>query len=67
MTDMGEEKKSHMTAGIRHLAFSIDDGKFMPMVEKLKEAGAEVVTDVSVSPKGLRRFSSATLTEMCAT
>ena len=35
MTDMGEEKKSHMTAGIRHLAFSLDDGKFMPMVEKM--------------------------------
>lgn len=56
MTDIGEEKKSHMTAGIRHLAFSIDDGKFMPMVDKLKEAGAEVVTEVSVSPKGIKTF-----------
>lgn len=55
-TDISEEKKNHMTAGIRHLAFSIDDGKFEPMVEKLKKAGTEVVTDISVSPKGIKTF-----------
>lgn len=56
MSDKTEEKKDHTTCGIRHLAFSIDDEKFMPMVEKLKASGAEVVTDVSANAKGIKTF-----------
>lgn len=56
MTDKTEGKKEHTLSGIRHLAFSIDDDKFEPMVEKLKASGAETVTDVSVSSKGIKTF-----------
>lgn len=55
-TDEILEKLSHTASGIRHLALSIDDDKFEPMVEKLKASGAEVVTDVSVSSKGIKTF-----------
>ena len=44
------------TAGIRHLALAIDDDKFDAMVDKLKAANVEVITDVSVSPKGIKTF-----------
>ena len=56
MSDEAEDKKSHTACGLRHLAFSIDDDKFMPMVEKLKASGAEVVTDVNVNAKGIKTF-----------
>ncbi len=55
-SEIGEEKKDHTTCGLRHLAFSIDDDDFMPMVEKLKASGAEVVTDVSANAKGIKTF-----------
>ncbi len=44
------------TAGIRHLALAIDDDKFEPMVEKLKASKAPVISDVVVSPKGIKTF-----------
>ena len=42
--------------GIRHLALSVTDDGFDKMVEKLKAANVEVVTDVAVSPKGIKTF-----------
>lgn len=55
-TDEISEKMSHTASGLRHLAFSIDDADFMPMVEKLKKSGAEVVSDVSANAKGIKTF-----------
>ena len=42
--------------GIRHLALSVTEEGFDTMVEKLKKAEVEVVTDVSVSAKGIKTF-----------
>ena len=42
--------------GIRHLALSVTEDGFDTMVEKLKKAEVEVVTDVSVSAKGIKTF-----------
>lgn len=56
MSDVLEEKKTHTTCGIRHLAFSIDDADFMAMVDKLKASGAEVVSEVSANAKGIKTF-----------
>lgn len=42
--------------GIRHFALSVDDADFDEMVAKLKNAGVPVVTDVVVSPKGIKTF-----------
>lgn len=42
--------------GIRHLAIAVDDDNFDLTVAKLKAANVEVVTDVSVSSKGIKTF-----------
>lgn len=42
--------------GLRHFALSIGDADFDVMVDKLKAEGVEVVTDVVVSPKGIKTF-----------
>jgi len=42
--------------GMRHFALSVTDEGFDEMVEKLKAAEVEVVTDVSVSSKGIKTF-----------
>ena len=42
--------------GIRHLALATTDDGFDKMVEKLKSDGVEIVTDVAVSPKGIKTF-----------
>ena len=42
--------------GIRHFALSVSDEGFDVMVEKLKKEAVEVVTDVSVSSKGIKTF-----------
>lgn len=42
--------------GIRHLALSVTDEGFDAVVAKLKAANAPVVTDVAVSPKGIKTF-----------
>ena len=42
--------------GIRHLALSVTEDGFDKVVEKLKAANAPVVTDVAVSPKGIKTF-----------
>lgn len=55
-TDITDEKKHYQTEGIRHLALTIDDDKFEPMVDKLKAAGVEVVVDVAVSSSGIKTF-----------
>lgn len=44
------------TQGIRHLALSVTDDGFDKVVDKLKAAGVEVVTEVSVSAKGIKTF-----------
>ncbi len=42
--------------GIRHFALSVSDEGFDELVGKLKEEGVEVVTEVSVSSKGIKTF-----------
>ncbi len=42
--------------GMRHFALSVTEDGFDKMVEKLKNANAEVVTEVTVSPKGVKTF-----------
>ncbi len=42
--------------GVRHFALSVTYYGFDKMVEKLKAANVEVVTDVAVSPKGIKTF-----------
>ena len=44
------------TAGIRHLALTVADEDFAAMVTRLKNAGVTVVSDVSVSPDGIKIF-----------
>lgn len=39
------------TSGLRHLAISVDD--FDAAVKKVKESGAEIITDAQVSAKGI--------------
>ena len=56
MTDVLEDKKHEKTSGIRHFAFSIDDADFDAMVKKIKDSGAEVVTDVVATAKGIKTF-----------
>ena len=53
----GKDFTSEMTdGGIRHFALSVDDADFDAMVAKLKAENVEVMTDVSVSPKGIKTF-----------
>ena len=40
--------------GLRHIAFYVDD--FEEMVDRIKAAGAEVVTDAKVSASGVKTF-----------
>ncbi len=40
--------------GVRHIAFYVDD--FEEMVDRIKAAGAEVVTDAKVSASGVKTF-----------
>ena len=42
--------------GMRHFALSVTEDGFDSMVEKLKAAEVEVVTDVSVSANGIKTF-----------
>lgn len=42
--------------GIRHFALSVGDADFDEEVAKLKAEGVEIVTDVVVSPKGIKTF-----------
>ena len=42
--------------GIRHFALSVSDEGFDELVEKLREENVEVVTEVSVSSKGIKTF-----------
>jgi len=42
--------------GIRHFALSVSDEGFDELVAKLREENVEVVTEVSVSPKGIKTF-----------
>ena len=50
------EEFDDKASGLRHLAFSVDKKNFEPMVNRLKESGAQIVTDVSVSSKGIKTF-----------
>lgn len=54
--DGGEEEKNISALGLRHFALSVTDEDFDKEVLKLKEAGVEVVTDVKISPKGIKTF-----------
>ncbi|MBQ3118288.1 MAG: VOC family protein [Clostridia bacterium] len=42
--------------GIRHFALSVSDAGFDELVAKLREENVEVVTEVSVSSKGIKTF-----------
>ncbi len=42
--------------GIRHFALSVSEEGFDDLVKKLKAENVEVVTDVAVSPKGIKTF-----------
>ncbi len=44
------------TQGIRHLAIAVTDDGFDTLVEKLKNSGVEIVTEASVSAKGIKTF-----------
>ena len=55
-SDMTQEPQSDKQCGIRHLALAIDADKFDAMVSKLKTGGAEVVTDVTEAPNGIKTF-----------
>ncbi|MBE7027277.1 MAG: VOC family protein [Ruminococcaceae bacterium] len=56
MTDILEDKKNEKTSGIRHFAFSVDVADFDAMVKKIKDSGAEVVTDAVTTAKGVSTF-----------
>ncbi|MBQ3554580.1 MAG: VOC family protein [Clostridia bacterium] len=57
MASSGEDFTSSMKdGGIRHFALSIDDDDFDAMVDRLKADGVEVVTDIAISPKGIKTF-----------
>lgn len=57
MTESAPEKAPDAKDfGIRHLAIAVDDENFDSVVETLKKSGAEVVSDVSVSSKGIKTF-----------
>lgn len=43
-------------SGIRHLALSVTEDGFDEMVEKLKNDGVSIVSDVSISSKGIKTF-----------
>lgn len=55
-TDGADSVPDMQDWGIRHFALSVDDDDFDTMVNKLKTEGATVLTDVSVSPKGIKTF-----------
>lgn len=50
--DKASCRKPELTqSGLRHIALTVED--FEGTVEKLKRAGVDIVTDASVSPKGI--------------
>ncbi len=56
MSDLDNGTNELKTGGIRHIALSVGDSEFDELVAKLKADGVEVLTDVSVNPKGLKTF-----------
>lgn len=57
MASNGQEFTSGLfDGGIRHIALSISSYHFDAMVTKLKNAGVEIVTDVTVSDTGIKTF-----------
>lgn len=53
----GNDFQSNTTdGGIRHFALSVGENDFEEEVAKLKAEGVTVVTDVVVSPKGIKTF-----------
>jgi len=56
MSDLDNGTNELKTGGIRHIALSVGDKEFDELVEKLKADNVEVLTDVSVNPKGLKTF-----------
>lgn len=56
MSDLDNGTNELKTGGIRHIALSVGDSEFDELVAKLKTDGVEVLTDVSVNPKGLKTF-----------
>lgn len=56
MSDLENGTNELKTGGIRHIALSVGDKEFDELVAKLKADNVEVLTDVSVNPKGLKTF-----------
>jgi catechol 2,3-dioxygenase-like lactoylglutathione lyase family enzyme len=56
MSDLDNGTNELKTGGIRHIALGVGDSEFDELVAKLKSENVEVLTDVSVNPKGLKTF-----------
>lgn len=56
MSDQKNGKNELKTGGIRHIALAVGDNEFDAQVKQLKDANVEVLTDVSVSAKGIKTF-----------
>lgn len=56
LSDLQHSTNELKTGGIRHIALGVDSDEFDSLAEKLKKDGVEVLTDVSVSPKGIKTF-----------
>ena len=55
-TEESGVKAGLKAGGIRHIALTVEQSDFDPMVAKLKNARVEVVTDVTASPNGNKTF-----------
>lgn len=56
MSDLDNGTNELKTGGIRHIALGVSDDEFDTLVAKLKGENVEVLTDVSVSAKGIKTF-----------
>jgi glyoxylase I family protein len=56
MSDQKNGENELKTGGIRHIALAVGDSEFDAQVKQLKDANVEVLTDVSVSAKGIKTF-----------
>ncbi|MCX7715089.1 MAG: VOC family protein [Clostridia bacterium] len=56
MSDLSNGENDLKTGGIRHIALSVGNSEFDELVQKLKLANVEVLTDVAINPSGLKTF-----------
>jgi len=52
----GEIPKDHTIMGLRHIAISVGLDNFEKMVEKLKAVNVEVISEATISDKGVGTF-----------